>query len=140
MLLCGRTFSRLRDLCTQRVDKFVHKITQFPKMAKIAQIHVRVCPRKKEEFNRILKSCGLSISKAFEIFIQKTIINKGVPFGVSAETVALKNLRKRAAEADSIEEWSRLAAELTLAELEEAQLQEEENDHENTDDYENIDS
>lgn len=95
-------------------------------MAKVARIEVRVCPRKKDEFDRILKRCGLSMSKAFEIFIQKTIINKGMPFGVFAQTDRYKALRKKVDEVESMEEWSKLAVELTRAELAEGTAETEE--------------
>lgn len=66
------------------------------------------------------------MSKAFEIFIQKTIINKGVPFGVFAQTDKYKDLRKRINDVESMEEWSKLAVELTRAELAEGLAESEE--------------
>ena len=49
-------------------------------MAKTATVHARLNPEIKDEAEIILKSLGISISTACEMFYRQIIANGGIPF------------------------------------------------------------
>ncbi|MCF8107701.1 MAG: type II toxin-antitoxin system RelB/DinJ family antitoxin [Desulfohalobiaceae bacterium] len=49
-------------------------------MPKIATTHARMDPEIKQEAERIIKSTGLSISAAHELFYRQIIAHQGIPF------------------------------------------------------------
>ncbi len=49
-------------------------------MAKTATVHARLTPEIKNEAETILKSLGISISTAYEMFYRQIIAHGGIPF------------------------------------------------------------
>ena len=49
-------------------------------MAKTAMTHARLTPEVKERAEAILKSLGISISTAYEMFYRQIIAHQGIPF------------------------------------------------------------
>ena len=81
-------------------------------MAKVSMLKIRVCPRKKQQFRKIVRSCGLTMSAALSLFIQKTINNQAIPFDIKA-----KGAEEEEPEFDTMEEWRQWAIRKTAEEL-----------------------
>lgn len=77
-------------------------------MAKTAMTHARLTPEVKEKAEAILKSLGISISTAYEMFYRQIIAHQGIPFEVrlpNEDTLAaMKDARRgRGKKYDSVE-------------------------------------
>ena len=51
-------------------------------MAKTSSIFARVDPQVKEQAEAVLKSLGISVSNAVDIFLRQVVLHQGLPFDV----------------------------------------------------------
>ncbi len=65
-------------------------------MAKTATVHARLTPETKKEAEDILKTLGISISTAYELFYKQIIACGGIPFEMRIPNQATRQAMQEA--------------------------------------------